>query len=58
VQLGPEHAAALDRASRPRLAFPGGFLSNIGPLAYSGTTINGETFTVSPFAPKNDAERF
>jgi diketogulonate reductase-like aldo/keto reductase len=58
IQLGPEHAAALDQASRPRLAFPAGFLSNVGPLAHSGTTINGETFAVSPFAPKKDDERF
>jgi hypothetical protein len=56
--LRPEHATALDQASRPRLAFPAGFLSSVGPHAYSGTTINGETFAVSPFAPKNDTERF
>jgi aryl-alcohol dehydrogenase-like predicted oxidoreductase len=58
LQLPPEHAAALDQSSRPRFPFPAGFLSQTGPLQYSGTTINGETFGVSPFAPKDDSERF
>jgi aryl-alcohol dehydrogenase-like predicted oxidoreductase len=58
VQLHPEHVAALEEASRPKLNFPAGFLAVVGPHPYGGTTINGETFPVSPFAPKNDAERF
>jgi aryl-alcohol dehydrogenase-like predicted oxidoreductase len=58
VQLSPEQVAALDEASRPKLNFPAGFLAVVGPHPYGGTTINGQTFSVSPFAPKNDAERF
>jgi len=56
--LRPEHADALEEASRPRLNFPAAFLAVVGPHPYGGTTINRETFAVSPFAPKNDAERF
>ena len=41
-----------------KLNFPAGFLAVAGPHPYGGTTINGQTFPVSPFAPKNDAERF
>ncbi len=58
LRLRPEHVAALDAASRPKLNFPAGFMAVVGPHPYGGTTINGQTFPVSPFAPKNDAERF
>ena len=58
VRLSPEHEAKLEEASRPKLNFPTGFLAVAGPHPYGGTTINGQTFPVSPFAPKNDAERF
>jgi len=58
LRLSPEHEAALEEASRPKLNFPAGFIAVVGPHPYGGTTINGQTFPVSPFAPKNDAERF
>ena len=58
LRLRPEHEDALEEASRPRLNFPAAFLAVVGPHPYGGTTINGETFPVSPFAPKNDAEHF
>ena len=58
LRLSPEHQAALEEASRPKLNFPAGFIAVVGPHPYGGTTINGQTFPVSPFAPKNDAERF
>ncbi len=58
LRLRPEHVAALDQASRPKLNFPAGFMAVVGPHPYGGTTINGETFPVSPFAPKDDSERF
>ena len=58
LRLRPEHADALEEASRPRLNFPAAFLAVVGPHPYGGTTINGETFPVSPFAPRSDAERF
>ncbi|HEV3112943.1 MAG TPA: aldo/keto reductase [Candidatus Binataceae bacterium] len=58
LRLSPEHEAALGEASRPKLNFPAGFLAVVGPHPYGGTTINGQTFPLSPFAPKNDAERF
>jgi aryl-alcohol dehydrogenase-like predicted oxidoreductase len=58
VQLRPEDIAALDNATRPKLNFPAAFLAVVGQHPYGGTTINGETFPVSPFAPKDDSERF
>jgi aryl-alcohol dehydrogenase-like predicted oxidoreductase len=58
LRLPPEHMAALEEASRPRLNFPAAFLAVVGPHPYGGTTINGQSFPVSPFAPKSDAERF
>jgi len=58
LHLRTEQLAALDEASRPKLNFPAGFLAVVGPHPYGGTTINGQTFPLSPFAPKNDAERF
>jgi aryl-alcohol dehydrogenase-like predicted oxidoreductase len=58
LRLSPEHVAALDQASRPKLNFPAGFMAVVGPHPYGGTTINGQTFPISMFAPKNDSERF
>jgi aryl-alcohol dehydrogenase-like predicted oxidoreductase len=58
LRLTSEHVARLEEASRPRLNFPAAFLTAIAMHPYGGTTINGETFPVSPFAPKSDAERF
>ncbi len=58
VKLAPQHLAALDEASRPRLDFPADFLRRVGPFGYGGTTINGETFPVNPGAPKDDSERY
>jgi aryl-alcohol dehydrogenase-like predicted oxidoreductase len=58
LRLSPKHEAALEEASRPKLNFPAGFMAVVGPHPYGGTTINGQTFPLSPFAPKNDAERF
>ena len=58
VQLRPEQVAALDQASRPKLNFPANFMAVVGPHPYGGTTINGQSFPVSPYAPRNDSERY
>jgi aryl-alcohol dehydrogenase-like predicted oxidoreductase len=58
LQLTSEHVARLEEASRPRLNFPTAFLTAIAMHPNGGTTINGETIPVSPFAPKSDDERF
>ncbi|HZS38282.1 MAG TPA: aldo/keto reductase [Polyangia bacterium] len=58
VTLAPEHVAALDEVSRPKLNFPADFLTNIGGYGYGGTTINGQTFAANANAPKNDSERY
>jgi aryl-alcohol dehydrogenase-like predicted oxidoreductase len=58
LTLRPEHVTALDDVSKPKLNFPADFLRSVGVFAYGGTTINGESAPPSPFAPKNDSERY
>ena len=58
VRLQPEHVAALDAASKPKLNFPADFIANGGSFGFGGTTINGQTFAPNPLAPRTDAERY
>jgi len=58
LQLSPEHLAALDQVSRPKLNWPGDIWDNVGSIGYGGTTINGRSFPVNPRAPKSADERY
>ena len=58
VRLQPEHVAALDAVSKPKLNFPADFIANGGSFGFGGTTINGQTFAPNPLAPRTDAERY
>jgi aryl-alcohol dehydrogenase-like predicted oxidoreductase len=50
--------ARLDKLSKPSLGFPMQFLNVASVFSQGGTTVNGETSTIWPLAPKNDAERY
>ncbi|HET6204870.1 MAG TPA: aldo/keto reductase, partial [Planctomycetota bacterium] len=58
VKLLPEQLAALDRVSKPTLAFPAEFLERAAVFANGGTTVNGESAPLWEMAPRSDAERF
>jgi aryl-alcohol dehydrogenase-like predicted oxidoreductase len=48
VKLLPEHIKLLDDASAPRLNFPSQFLPAAVRAAYSGVTVNGQSFVKHP----------
>ena len=52
VTLTPEHLAALDTASAPRLPFPIAFLKQAPGVYAGGTTINGEASQAAPIMPQ------
>ena len=58
VKLSPEHLAALDAVSKPKLNFPYDFVRNSGGFAYAKTTINGVSYPDTALTPKSDSERF
>src|SRR5262249_35905110 len=57
VKLRPEHVAALDALSVPKLDFPAELLPRAGFCVPRGLTVNGETAPPSPMTPKDDSER-
>jgi aryl-alcohol dehydrogenase-like predicted oxidoreductase len=57
VVLKPEHIAALDEVSKPKLNFPHDFLKVAGTFQYGGATIHGEEFPVWGLSPQSDEER-
>ena len=58
LTLTADQIARLDKLSKPTLSFPMQFLNVAGMFSQGGTTVNGETSTVWPLAPKTDAERY
>jgi aryl-alcohol dehydrogenase-like predicted oxidoreductase len=58
ITLAPEEIAALDKLSAPALNFPASFLKSANMFMHAGATVNGETSTVWPLAPKTDSERY
>ena len=58
LRLTADQIARLDTLSKPTLGFPMQFLNVASTFSQGGTTVNGETSTVWPLAPKNDAERY
>lgn len=57
VKLAPEHVAALDALSKPKLDFPADFLARASVFMHPGLTVNGDTGGPSPMVPKDDSER-
>jgi aryl-alcohol dehydrogenase-like predicted oxidoreductase len=58
LRLSADQIARLDALSKPTLGFPMQFLNVASVFSQGGTTVNGETSTVWPLAPKSDAERY
>jgi aryl-alcohol dehydrogenase-like predicted oxidoreductase len=58
VALSRDQIARLDKLSKPTLGFPMQFLNVASMFSQGGTTVNGESSTVWPLAPKSDAERY
>jgi aryl-alcohol dehydrogenase-like predicted oxidoreductase len=58
VGLSADQIARLDKLSKPTLGFPMQFLNVASMFSQGGTTVNRETATVWPLAPKNDGERY
>ncbi len=58
LRLTADQVARLDTLSKPTLGFPMQFLNVASTFSQGGTTVNGETSTVWPLAPKDDAERY
>ena len=57
LKLAPEHLAALDAVSKPKLNFPYDFIRNAGGFAYAKTHINGVDYPDTVLTPKADSER-
>jgi aryl-alcohol dehydrogenase-like predicted oxidoreductase len=58
ITLRADQRARLDTRSKPTLGFPMQFLNVASMFSQGGTTVNGETSTVWPLAPKSDTERY
>ena len=58
LKLAPEHLAALDDISKPKLDFPADFVARAGIFSHGGTTIDGRTWPVLPNAPKGEGDRY
>ncbi len=58
-KLSPEHTAALDAASEPKLNFPYDFNMNLSPnFQHAGATVNGVPSKLSGNVPKDDSSRY
>jgi len=57
VELGPEHLAELDAATRPALNFPADFLERVPSFAFAGSTIEGRKGEWMPHMP-SDEDRY
>ena len=58
VKITAEQIAKLDDQTKPALPFPAEMLLAVPSFAFGGTTVNGQTSTPFPLAPKDDSERF
>jgi len=58
VALRPDHVAALDALSEPKLSFPAEFLARAGMFMHPGLTVNGETAPKNPMVPADDSQRY
>ena len=58
INLNREQIARLDKLSKPTLSFPMQFLNVATTFSHGGATVNGETSTPWPLAPKTDRERY
>jgi aryl-alcohol dehydrogenase-like predicted oxidoreductase len=58
VHLSDEQTASLNKATKPTLPFPHGFLEVVRNNLQAGTTINGVPSEVWNLAPQKDSERY
>ncbi len=58
VRVTGEQTDRLDELTAPQLPFPFEFLRRAPSLQAGGTTINGETSVVSPFAPASRDDHY